>query len=128
MNSFVTKICVITTMVCLFLFVLNSFNALAAEGDDIIVLEGSWGSTGVRSVTKQPEAMLIGSNVNISLYQYLPWVTVSIKNTHNNEIIYCETYANPMTVSVSLDGLTEGCYMIELRSDSGYMYGTFLFY
>lgn len=96
--------------------------------DEDIPMEGELGRRGMRSIDPQQSvhAVLSENNINIEFFKNIPLVTISIKNS-NNTIVYTNTVSCPQYESISLEGLENGSYTLELSTDSGYMYGTFMY-
>lgn len=96
--------------------------------DEDIPMEGELGTTGMRSVVpqKSAHAVLSGDIVKIEFLQKVSLVTISLK-TSDNTIVSTKTVSYPQYETISLEGLETGCYTLELSTDSGHMYGTFMY-
>lgn len=96
--------------------------------DEDIPMEGELGNYGMRSLEspQSAQAVLRGNKIDIEFFKMLPSVTINIKNT-DNDIIYSTTTSFPHYETISLEGLESGCYTLELSTDKGYMYGTFMY-
>lgn len=108
---------------------LMAFNIKAAlYQQENIPLEGELDTRDMRSIDKKEKvrAFLNESNINIQFEIAIPKVVINIKNT-DNIIVYTKTVPSPQYESISLEGLENGSYTLELSTDSGYMYGTFMY-
>lgn len=118
------------TVLFIAILLITGLNVQAIREEDYpMPLEGEFGITGARSVVpvNSVEAVLRGNKmINIKFNIFVPNVTINIKDT-NNTIIYTKTIAAPEYEIISLEGLEEGCYTLELSADTGYMYGTFMY-
>lgn len=79
-----------------------------------------------RSVQRQiADAYLYNNVVNISFNEDIAVVNVTITNESTGETVYSETYSNPSSLNIDLNGESYGSYMIEIETDTTYLKGTF---
>jgi len=124
MNTLFSKIGTITTilLVCLF----NSINVYANR-DEEIALEGSLSPYELRSlpVVDPVTATINGDIINITFNKIPSSIDISIKEVGTSNIVYSQNHSSPQNVNISLSNCENGAYIIELRTQNGYMYGTF---
>lgn len=120
-NFFKTVIRLLVFILCL----LFPSGMISATND--IPLKGQFEKEGARSITPQQPvlAYLDGSRILVGFYQWLPEVTVTIKDSHGN-VVYSRVLITPKSEVLLLENLNPGTYYLELRTTSGYMHGIFV--
>lgn len=105
----------------------TSFQMEAALHKENMPMEGQLDQDGPRSSLHPVQVFLDESTLTLEFAQYVPDVTVSIKDNSGN-LIYIKSYTAPGTEIISLADLEPGSYMLELTTErGGYMYGSFFY-
>lgn len=79
-----------------------------------------------RSIQLQPAyAYLYNNAVNIDFSETFSTVIISITNEASGDIIYSETCNNPASLSIDLNGESNGNYLIEIEAEDIYLEGSF---
>lgn len=79
-----------------------------------------------RCIQLQPAyAYLYNNVVNIDFSETFSTVIISITNEASGEIIYSETCSNPASLSIDLNGESNGNYLIEIEAEDIYLEGSF---
>lgn len=110
-------------------FLLTYIQAEAATHKENMPMEGEFDQIGPKSIASlQPVRVFLDeSTLTLEFAQYVPDVTVSIKDNSGN-LIYIKSYTAPGTEIISLADLEPGSYMLELTTErGGYMYGSFFY-
>lgn len=120
------KFLIINFFVLIGLF--TCFHAKASMHKDNLPMEGELDDIGARSIiTKSLQVSLDESILTIEFAQYVPDVTISIKDNSGN-LIYIKSYTAPETEVISLAELEPGSYMLELTTErGGYISGSFFY-
>lgn len=79
-----------------------------------------------RSIVLQPVyAYLYNKVVSLDFTETFSAVNVVITNQATGETIHSETYCNPITLSIDLNGESGGNYLIEIEADDTLLTGNF---
>lgn len=79
-----------------------------------------------RGVIHQPAYAYIDSNIiTIVFEEAFSSSTVTITNETTGEAVYSETYNNPATLNIDLNGKSSGTYLIQIEADDTYLEGNF---
>lgn len=92
-------------------------------------MEGQFDQIGPKSIIHihSVQVSLDESTLTLEFAQYVPDVTISIKDNSGN-LIYIKSYTTPETEVISLAELEPGSYMLELTTQrGGYIYGSFFY-
>lgn len=103
--------------------------AEAAMHKEYIPMEGQFDQVGPKSfIPIQPVQVTLEENtLTIEFAQYVPDVTISIKDNSGN-LIYIKSYTAPEREVISLAELGPGSYVLELTTyREGYMHGSFFY-
>lgn len=79
-----------------------------------------------RSVQRQiADAYLYNNVVNISFNEDIAVVNVTITNESTGETVYSQTYSNPSSLNIDLNGENSSNYLIEIEADDTFLSGSF---
>lgn len=119
------KFLIISFFVLIGLF--TRFHTKASVHKDNLPMEGELDDIGARSIITSLQVSLDESTLTLEFAQYVPDVTISIKDNSGN-LIYIKSYSAPETEVISLAELEPGSYMLELTTErGGYIYGSFFY-
>lgn len=107
----------------------TSFQMEAAMHKENMPMEGQFDQIGPKSIIHihSVQVSLDESTLTLEFAQYVPDVTISIKDNSGN-LIYIKSYTTPETEVISLAELEPGSYMLELTTQrGGYIYGSFFY-
>jgi len=124
MNSLLSKIGTISAILLLCLF-----NSIDVYADEDIRLEGHLSTYEMRSlpISNPITATLSENNINITFYKACTSIDITVKEVGTNNIIYSQNHQSPRNVNIPLENYEYGTYILELRTQNGYMYGIFDF-
>lgn len=110
-------------------FLFSCFHLKAAMQKEYVPMEGQFDQIGPKSIDpiQALQVFLDENSVNIEFYQYIPEVTISIKDSNNN-VVYTKKCSLPEVEIISLVGFGKDSYTLELTTERGdRLYGTFLY-
>lgn len=70
-------------------------------------------------------AYLCDNVVSIVFQEAFSSATITIINETTGEAVYSETYNNPATLNIDLNGKSSGTYLIQIEADDTYLEGNF---
>ncbi|MEL5893358.1 DUF3244 domain-containing protein [Bacteroides sp. GD17] len=92
------------------------------EEQDVVPGNGPF----TRGVIPQPAYAYIDNNViTVAFQESFSSATVTITNETTGEAVYSETYNNPATLNIDLNGKSSGTYLIQIEADDTYLEGNF---
>lgn len=103
----------------------NNFEVitLTSAGREKPIHKGKGPAT--RGITQLAHAHVNYNVVCIDFANPLPAVTISITNELTSETVCAETFNNPTSINVDLNGEDSGSYLIKIESDGMLLYGSF---